>query len=359
MSGPICFVHVPKTAGATMRDVLTRAFPPAANGGNWLNDPDRTRAKVAHYAATPGTVVMGHVPYGVYVDEMPADARYVTLLREPVDRVLSHYHRHIERRRIPGRELVTSLAAAFQSRSLELSNLATRLLSDDPAREPDTRSLDEATANLGRFTFVGLQDRFDESVVLLLRALGVTAPIPYGASRHVNEDRPAANTLSHANRRLVVERNALDVALYAHARNLFSQRAGTHATLAADVEQLRTLRAPLLVEYHRRRLAMGEWLERRLPPETTMMLRDLKAQALDDGFDPTIMRDALKVMRGERRAVVLVLADDRRLVTSERRFLSRAGGRVLYLDPDESRVIGDRLSSTARPRSDDSSDASH
>ena len=38
---------------------------------------------------------MGHVPYGLFRRHLPEDTRYMTFLREPVDRVLSHYYRHI------------------------------------------------------------------------------------------------------------------------------------------------------------------------------------------------------------------------------------------------------------------------
>ena len=37
-----------------------------------------------------------HVPYGLFRRYLPTRARYITVLRDPVDRVLSHYHFHAQ-----------------------------------------------------------------------------------------------------------------------------------------------------------------------------------------------------------------------------------------------------------------------
>jgi len=93
-SESVCFVHIPRTAGGTLKEVLSRAFPEGTvnDAGNVLNNPERTAEKLRKLRYAESRILIGHVPYGVYRAHMPAPVRYVTLLREPVDRVVSHFH---------------------------------------------------------------------------------------------------------------------------------------------------------------------------------------------------------------------------------------------------------------------------
>ncbi len=77
--------------------------------------------------------------------------------------------------------------------------------------------LEQAIANLERhFCVVGLQERFDESVVLLRRALGWKIP-PLYRRRNVGRRPSAEAGLSAETLRIVQEHNALDLQLYEYA----------------------------------------------------------------------------------------------------------------------------------------------
>jgi hypothetical protein len=260
VDGPLlAFVHIPKTAGGTVKSMLANAYsrPAVGDSGNVLTSEDRTARKLAKHTGgwerwqrRGGRALVGHVPYGLYRRHLPAYARYMTFLREPVDRVLSHYHRHLRvtgtgmdrRRRERGLVLVASIEEAFARHVPEVSNLATRFLCGDPspfAALPDS-ALDDAKENLREFAFVGIQERFEESIVLLQRMLGLDR-VPY-LNRHVSLARPAVEDISTEDRALIVEHNRLDIELYAFAVSLFDD-AVTAADdgLAADVEALRAL----------------------------------------------------------------------------------------------------------------------
>jgi hypothetical protein len=67
------------------------------DAGNYLRAPEKTVRKVARrpggwdrWRRAGGRVTIGHVPYALFREHLPADTRYVTFLREPIDRVLSH-----------------------------------------------------------------------------------------------------------------------------------------------------------------------------------------------------------------------------------------------------------------------------
>ena len=166
--------------------------------GNYIRDQDHSEQKLSKRAGSwqswnrrGGRVSAGHVPYGLFRKHMPEDTRYMTFLREPVDRVLSHYYRHIHtedqfraswvKTRPGARVKAGSIEQAMiEMRLPQLNNLSTRFLSGhDPMAELPDSALDDAKEHLSGFAFVGIQERFEESVVLLQRLLGLGTVPPY------------------------------------------------------------------------------------------------------------------------------------------------------------------------------------
>jgi hypothetical protein len=257
----IAFVHIPKTAGGTLVNMLATAYSRQAvhDAGNIFRGPERTVRKVSRrpggwerWQRGGGRVTAGHVPYGVFREHTPQATRYITLLREPVARVLSHYHSHLRptgtsadaRKRAMGVHLTDSIEEALELRPPELTNLATRFLSghSSPRGELPARALSDAKDNLGSFAFVGLQERFVESVVLLQRTLGL-GPVPY-LSRHVTSDRRDVGEVPDEQRALIVANNALDAELFELGQELLEEAvAAAGDGFDAHVELLRALSA--------------------------------------------------------------------------------------------------------------------
>lgn len=99
-------------------------------------------------------------------------------------------------------------------------------------------ALDDAKENLRGFAFIGIQERFEESLVLLQRMLGLGL-VPY-EDRHVSSDRPSVEEISDEQRALIAEHNRLDAELYTFAQGLFDDAvAAADRGFAADVEALR------------------------------------------------------------------------------------------------------------------------
>jgi hypothetical protein len=265
----LAFVHIPKTAGGTVISMFAAAYSKSGvrDGGNYLRSPQRTVKAVTNPRKQEGRVLAGHVPYGVYREHLPRDTEYMTFLRDPVDRVLSHYYRHVLAKdprvekeiRRPGRgsdrpetkedqELKFRLLkeALVDRRRPELTNLSTRFLCghDAPLEELPASAVDDAKENLSRFAFIGIQEHFEESLVLLQRMLGLGS-IPY-QDRHVSHagSRPTVEELPDAQRELIIESNRMDVELYRFGLELFeSTVADADAGFAADVEALRARNA--------------------------------------------------------------------------------------------------------------------
>jgi hypothetical protein len=308
----VAFVHIPKTAGGTATTMLANAFSSAGvhGAGNYMRGPEATERKLARreggweeWLDGGGRASVGHVPYRVFRRYLPPETRYMTFLREPVDRVLSHYYRHIHhpegtaesrRERREGRkERAGSIEEALTELRLpQIRNLMTRFLCGHPTREEDlaASALTSAKANLRNFAFVGIQERFDESIILLQRWLGLDR-VPY-LNRHVSEDRPRVEDIPAEQRELIAEHNHLDAELYRFGLELFEEAlAAWGRDLTDDVEELRAVSTDANAEAIQR---ARDWLDRELPPGATRPAEKLRAEAKAAGVKVLALRQVLK-----------------------------------------------------------------
>jgi Galactose-3-O-sulfotransferase len=233
----VIFLHVGKTAGATMRRALRREFrssdvmelkAPTVAPGRLRRD-----GAVAYFAGLPEAararprLIMGHMTYGLH-EHVSRPAAYVTLLREPMKLILSQYH-HV--RRHPGHLLhdeaqaYPDLASYVRSGiSLEMDNSQTRAFAGDtttPFGGCTVEMLDLAKAHLDRsFAVVGLTERFDDSLVLMQKAFAWNR-IRY-VSVNVDPGRDRRDAPSQEDVAYVKEQNALDLELYAWAAERFA-----------------------------------------------------------------------------------------------------------------------------------------
>ena len=91
----LVFVHIPKCAGSSFRQVLKRWFGESALFVD-THDPDVLKAALER-SGSPPRAIAGHTPFGL-LQGLPVDPRYVSLVRHPLDRFVSAY-RHARRTR--------------------------------------------------------------------------------------------------------------------------------------------------------------------------------------------------------------------------------------------------------------------
>jgi len=88
---PIVFLHIPKTAGLSLRSVLERVYAgyPYEFIGN-LGDEHKEFAARPLAERARFALISGHLPWGAQV--LVPDSRAITFVRDPVERVISAYY---------------------------------------------------------------------------------------------------------------------------------------------------------------------------------------------------------------------------------------------------------------------------
>ena len=186
-------------------------------------------------------LLCGHMPYGAH-RHMPRRCRYVTILRDPVARVISVY-KYILRARshvlhVPVVDDDVSLEEYIESGMDEgqTENSQTRQLSGRQFGALDRDALADAQRNLESFLVVGLTERFEETFVLMRRSLKLRRPL------YITRNVSAQLEISQRAVALIRERNDLDLDLYMFARHRFEQKlAEQDGSFDAEVRLYRAL----------------------------------------------------------------------------------------------------------------------
>jgi hypothetical protein len=234
---PLIFLHLPKTAGTTLNAVLMRQFP---RGQTYLLRSKNFAENLAVFKSTPEPLrhrirlLHGHQSFGLHAFLAPG-ARYLAVLREPVARVISHYHyvkatehpMFIDAIREGGMSLVDYAASSISG---ELENGQTRWIAgiwdDRTLQESD---LDQAIENIEKhFAWLGLTEYFDESLIDL--AMKYQWPRIYYRKKNVL-DSARASPIPPQAIEAITERNRLDLKLYAYAKRRFDAVSPAHKAI--------------------------------------------------------------------------------------------------------------------------------
>lgn len=227
------FSHLQKAGGTTVEAVMRRNLgvrhmlvnPPRG----WVYRPEHLATDLA---INPTAISLASHWLRPFVDfgEHERHITWYTVLRDPLDRVASHYQHHVEKMGV-SRPFLTWI------RNPNQQNWMTRLF----AGEVNLARAKEILAT--RYAFIGLLERFDESLVLMRWALDLPGlQLGYGRPRNTavsSSRRDAIRQLLEENRDQVKDLNRLDVELFDFARSqLFPdqvRRFGGEAALRAEV----------------------------------------------------------------------------------------------------------------------------
>jgi hypothetical protein len=219
----VYYLHLAKTAGTTLRWLLEGQYQ-ASKCVYVYSQADRTRfARLSTEVHTDIQCFSSNAPFGTYHD-LQARLRVITMLREPVSRMLSLYvyrktlssFRDHPIQTLPMLDYIDLMAAGNED------NAQVRLLSGQGYDgEVTVESLERAKANLrDACAAFGLQQRFDESLVLFRRVFGWHR-MAYIRRNNARSEAP----MEDADVKQRVEAyNRLDIELYEYAKGMFGER---------------------------------------------------------------------------------------------------------------------------------------
>ena len=271
----ILYLHVPKTGGTTLRKVhiynnyrtddrytaeAYRGKPRLHDGiyyfpdGFYNSEPDLSVPEIVRRALGRKGLraVTGHFCFGIH-RHVTGPSTYITLLRNPVDRIVSLYY-HIRRWANPDPGLHDEIISQGVSLDEFVTRFPLRELYNDQTRrisgrEPEEGrrarlALNKAKVNLRQhFSVVGVTERFNETLILLRRSFGWTNDLRY-YPKHVTRDRPSLDALPPSSVAAIMERNESDLELHRFAMELLDEAiASQDASFGDDLKRFESLNA--------------------------------------------------------------------------------------------------------------------
>jgi hypothetical protein len=232
----LVFIHPNKTGGTTVTHILRSSYgvrhcQAEPWHARWTGPPfsaddlRRVRRLYPDLRSIAGHRIVGYVDLG----EPSSDLRYVTFLRDPLKSAASRFQYKVQ---VSGKQdlVFEEWIQRDQSRNHQTKQIA------------GVDDLDEAIRIIReKDVFVGLAERFDESLVLMKGLVAGDLRISY---RPVNvaRDKSLATKLleTERTRRMLLDAQAVDMQLYEHARRRFAeQRRAYGPSLDDDVERFR------------------------------------------------------------------------------------------------------------------------
>ena len=236
----LVFLHIPKTAGRTLAHHIAGQYPGDAVVTASRAQLSMQRRSLGDLIDENTRVIMGHLFFREVEEFLDRKTRVITFLREPVERILSHYDYIVaseiprQREEYPLRLIARRMRVVHRSVSGSWPRfLAQLVLHPGQFVEPPTledwielpgsrnrmcRYLEGCP--LERLWFVGFQERFADDVRVLASRLRWNAVDP-GLMINANPRRKNQVEISPAIERRIEELNVDDFRLYRRAAALW------------------------------------------------------------------------------------------------------------------------------------------
>ncbi|MGB3533237.1 MAG: sulfotransferase family 2 domain-containing protein [Microcoleaceae cyanobacterium] len=234
----LIFLHIPKTAGTTLHQIIDRHY--SIDRIFWVhatevNESINEFKSFSEEKRRNFQLIKGHMGFGLH-QFVPQPCTYFTLLRDPVKRIISHYYHVLRTPNHYLHQVVTEQQMdlkAFVSSgiSLELDNGQTRLIAASNGNEDESIEFGCATPELletakqhliNHFSVVGVMEEFDRTLLLLQKKLG-WKNICY-ARQNTSKNKAKKSEISAETLAAIQQQNTLDIELYQFAKQLLNQQ---------------------------------------------------------------------------------------------------------------------------------------
>lgn len=222
----LVFLHIPKAAGSSLRGIMKEHYSSSQTHRvyGW-----RCQRKYDKFTAFPREkkkrirYIEGHMRFGIH-EYVPGPCAYMTFLRDPVQRLLSHYYyiftrpNHYQYGLVVGNNMsFDEFIASDSSRDAhnrQVFSTAGLSAQEFSALEEPREALDMARRNIEKhFALVGFSEHFDTSLLLLKLAMGWDT-FPFYVRRNVTKNTSSRSSVSASTIERIREYNSLDWQLY-------------------------------------------------------------------------------------------------------------------------------------------------
>lgn len=221
----IIFVHIPKTAGITFKNMLIANYRDEDIVKWQKPDCNRTIEELHSFIDHGYKLIMGHIDFAKLNQKAFDDYQLLCFLRNPVDRTISHYI-HFQTSKLEEHQPYKGMPFEEFLQTYAGRNWQCQFLSNHKGLASSIEQKDlmvrEALQNLNeRIFFCGLTDQFDESLIYLREKLGLKNT----AYKYKNPSRNAELTkeLKQNFASEIKKANDGDMELYERGREIFSQ----------------------------------------------------------------------------------------------------------------------------------------